>query len=540
MNCRGTARRLIFPACLLAAIAALLVAASGAAAAERLYWGDYSASKTIGFAELDESDVGGSLEAPGAKIGTAEGIALDLAQDRVYYNNKKGISFVDLGGGPGGDLPLGVEPKILTGIALDPAAGVIYWSDGAANKLGFTRTDGSGGGYLGTGMATVDSPYGVAVDPGAGRLYWINNLAKSISYADLDGSGGGNLFASAEAGVFDNPQGLAIDPANDRVYWTNVYGQSIYSVGLDGKGVAPLNLIGANVSNPAGLAVDSERGRLYWGNVTSGKLSYANLDGSGGGIVKTGMAKTEGASYPNVLKPPVTAGKPQISGGAALSCSTGAWAADTPESFVYRTPSGYAYQWMLENAPIAGATGATFTPPAAGSYRCRVTGSNPIGSASETSDLFAYTPPPPPATPPVLSGLKVSPHTFFGVGAVAKASGARSAAAKRGATISFTLDRAATVSFAVAAKLPGRRAGDACVKPSAKNQGHARCSRLVSRGNFSAAAAGGADALRFSGKLGGRSLGAGGYRLTAAPSVGGLAGRPVTASFAVKLKPPQR
>ncbi len=538
MKSRGIARRRTFVACLLAALAALAFAAGGAAAAERLYWGDYDASRTIGFAELDESDVGGTLEAPAATIGNADGLALDLAQGRGYYAHSYGISYVDLDGGAGGDLPLGVVPKDLSGIALVPATGIVYWSDSAANKIGFSRTDGSGGGYLSTGMATVSSPIGVAVDPAAGRIYWLNNAAKSISYANLDGSGGGNLFTSADPEVFDNPQGLAIDPVGKRVYWTNVYGQSIYSVGLDGNGVAPLNLTGADVSNPAGLAIDPERGRLYWGNVTSNKLSYAKLDGSGGGILKVGMANTAGASYPNVLKPPLATGKPQVSGGAALACSTGSWAPDTPESFVFRSPSSYAYQWQSGDAPIAGATGATFVPPASGSYRCRVTASNPIGAASETSEPFAYTAP---ATAPSLTGLKVSPRAFRGAGGPGKKADARSAAAKRGATISFVLDRAATVSFVVAARLPGRRAaGGTCVKPSAMTRARARCSRLIRRGRFTAAAAAGADSRHFGGRLSGKALGAGRYLLTATPSAGGLAGRPATAPFAIKPKRPRR
>jgi hypothetical protein len=92
-----------------------------------------------------------------------------------------------------------------------------------------------------------------------------------------------------------------------------------------------------------------------------------------------------------LLKAPSGASVPEISGSRrTLDCSQGAWSADQVASFLYRAPSGFAYQWSQDGSAIGGATERSFVPPSAGHYRCRVTASNPAGSASQESEAFAY------------------------------------------------------------------------------------------------------------------------------------------------------
>ena len=59
----------------------------------------------------------------------------------------------------------------------------------------------------------------MAIDPAAGRIYWANDTDNTISYAKLDGSGGGQLDISGANP--DGPYGLAIDAATGRIYWAN-------------------------------------------------------------------------------------------------------------------------------------------------------------------------------------------------------------------------------------------------------------------------------------------------------------------------------
>lgn len=90
-----------------------------------------------------------------------------------------------------------------------------------------------------------------------------------------------------------------------------------------------------------------------------------------------------------ILKGPSGTGAPAITRDAVnpalLSCSTGSWAADYAGSFVYQAPRSFGYQWLLNGAAIAGATGSTLTATTAGAYTCTVTGTNSVGSASQTS-----------------------------------------------------------------------------------------------------------------------------------------------------------
>lgn len=553
MLARAENRRSVgaYTAILLIPVLWALVASNGATAStgtDRLYWAEYNHLSSVGFTVLDESGAGGVLTAPGATMVNAAGLALDLQQNRGYFGAYKGVSFVDLEGGPGGDLPLGVAtPGNISSVAIDPVAGVLYWTDSIQNKIGFSRVDGSGGGYLQTGSATVADPIGIAVDPALGRVYWMNDQgeAGTISYARTDGGGGGDIFSGAKP-IFYNPQGIAIDPVGERIYWTNVYGQTIYSVALDGNGGATeLDTTGATKSNPAGLAVDSERGRLYWGSVTGGKISYANLDGTGGADLKLPVSDPGGPSFPNLLKPPTATATPLVTrDGDLLNCSSGIWRPDTVAAFVFRTPSRYEYQWTRDGSPIAGATGSTYGPASPGQYLCTVTGVNPSGSDSATSQPVAVLPaaPTPTSTPtlplplpqsrPVLTGLRLSPSRFA-VAGVRKGT-------KIGTTIYFELDRAAAVRFVVQTQVPGRRTGSgACAKPTRTNRKAGPCHRLVGRGSFDDAGTTGANSLRFGGRVSGKNLAPGAYVLIATPSASGLGGTPVSATFKVK-SPPRR
>jgi hypothetical protein len=87
-----------------------------------------------------------------------------------------------------------------------------------------------------------------------------------------------------------------------------------------------------------------------------------------------------------------------------------------------------------------------------------------------------------------------------------------------GTRVSYLLSEAATTRFRVERSLPGRRSGGRCVRPSRETQHRAACVRWVSlRGSFKRSAGPGAVSFRFAGRLGGRRLPSGRYRLLAAP-----------------------
>lgn len=387
-----------------------LVIAPAALAADTIYWGndDFAGSTDctvcISFASVDGPGGGGNLTLTGVPANEVNGIAIDAAAGTIYWANTGStgtgantISFMDLDGCCGETLnTAGATVNGPIGVAIDPPAGKIYWANAGGNKISFANLDGSGGGDLNTNGATVNAPWGVAVDPSTGRIYWANHGANSISYANLDGSGGGNLDTTV--GTVNSPDAVAVDPNPQRptltmVYWTNAGGTVAIS-GVSVSGSQGIDYTGTDTTgdDPWGLAIDDAGGRIYWPGNTGDVLSFLNINGSGTGNVITTGATVIGPVFPVLLYAPSGAGLPNITGaanvGSTLSCSQGTWAPDILGSFLYRAPQTFAYQWSRDGTDISGATSSTITAASPGAYRCQVTAANFAGSASQASDPF--------------------------------------------------------------------------------------------------------------------------------------------------------
>jgi hypothetical protein len=85
---------------------------------------------------------------------------------------------------------------------------------------------------------------------------------------------------------------------------------------------------------------------------------------------------------------------------------------------------------------------------------------------------------------------------------------------KLGTSFAYTLSEPARVLFTIEQKLPGRRVGRTCRKPSRKLAHKKACVRFVRRGAFAQDGATGVNRKRWSGKLGKRALKPGSYRVT--------------------------
>ena len=118
------------------------------------------------------------------------------------------------GSGDGLNIPLG--------LALDPAAGRIYWTNYGDDKIQRAPLDGSGPAAVHYGSAPahgVNDPVGLTIDPAAGWLYWSQDewdnqlgVVGKIRRAPLDGSGPVvTLYGRPWDGVF-YPGALVVDP----------------------------------------------------------------------------------------------------------------------------------------------------------------------------------------------------------------------------------------------------------------------------------------------------------------------------------------
>jgi hypothetical protein len=241
-----------------------------------------------------------------------------------------------------------------------------------------------------------------------------------------------------------------------------------------------------------------------------------------------------------LLKTPVGAGAPAITGasepGAALSCSSGSWAPDLLESFLYRAPQSFTFQWSLDGTDIAGADSSSLTASSPGEYRCRVTASNTAGDASQASAPHTLVPSPPLTAD--ITDYTISPSSFLAAtrGPTVLPAQRR----RRGATVSFRLNVAASVAFRVRQRRAGRRdSRGRCVKRTRKNRSRRRCARFVTlRGGFTRAGTAGDNGFRFMGRVRGRTLRPGRYRLAATPVAGGSSGPVRNVGF--RIRRPQR
>jgi hypothetical protein len=133
-------------------------------------------------------------------------------------------------------------------------------------------------------------------------------------------------------------------------------------------------------------------------------------------------------------------------------------------------------------------------------------------------DIGAYEFPSPAAAPGRLRSLRVAPRRFRSIGVGGPTGGG---IIRQGRTrppirtrVTFGLSAAATVSFEVSRAVAGRRVGGRCKRRSPANRGRKRCTRLLPlKGGFTVDGIGGENAFTLSGRLAGRTLRRGSYRL---------------------------
>jgi hypothetical protein len=123
------------------------------------------------------------------------------------------------------------------------------------------------------------------------------------------------------------------------------------------------------------------------------------------------------------------------------------------------------------------------------------------------------TKPEPDATAPVVSRF-LATRSRFRVARQATALTAAAGRVRAGTTLRYGLSEAARVAVKVERQLPGRQTKGRCVKPAPRLEAGRRCTRMVPAGTLVRSGRAGANAVRFSGRLGRRALPAGRYRVT--------------------------
>jgi hypothetical protein len=116
-------------------------------------------------------------------------------------------------------------------------------------------------------------PDGIAVDPAAGHIYWTNMGVPdvndgSIERADLDGAN--RRVVVPQGGTF-TPKQIQIDKPNGKLYWCDREGMRVMRSNLDGSQIETLVETGRGDANRrdqtrwcVGIALDPERRQIYW------------------------------------------------------------------------------------------------------------------------------------------------------------------------------------------------------------------------------------------------------------------------------------
>ena len=148
---------------------------------------------------------------------------------------------------------------------------------------------------------------------------------------------------------------------------------------------------------------------------------------------------------------------------------------------------------------------------------------------------FEYVPPPPPdITPPSLSQFAMAPDSFAAAGGSGPSIARKKRKARKtGSSVSYTVNEAANVTFTVQRQVKGHRKGKKCVVKRKKGK---RCKLFKTlNGSFARSSTAGKNTFKFTGRLGGKRLRPGSYKLIGTPvDAAGNKGKPQTKSFKIK------
>jgi IPT/TIG domain len=163
----------------------------------------------------------------------------------------------------------------------------------------------------------------------------------------------------------------------------------------------------------------------------------------------------------------------------------------------------------------------------AGSGTVGVTVTGPGGMSAPVQ--YSYPTPPKDITPPVVTQLQLSAKRF-----IAANTGPSIAALGVGTRVTVQVSEASTLMLTVARKTKGVKKGKRCLAKAKKRHGRS-CTRYVTRKpSLTKAVPAGASSFKFQGRLSGRRLSPGTYRLSVtAKDVVGNVSKVKTANFTI-------
>jgi DNA-binding beta-propeller fold protein YncE len=244
--------------------------------AGRVYWTNMGVPNaddgTIERADLDGSNR--VTIVPQGVTHTPKQLHLEKETAKLYWSDREGMRVMrcDLDGSAvetlfvAGDpvADLGDQTKWPVGIAVDPGAGQIYWTQKGDDNAGVGRIFRAGIEIPAAETAAdrsdvevwidrLPEPIDLEIDHGQRMLYWTDRgdppKGNTVARAPLDAPAGRArpeiVFTHLMEGI-----GLALDVAGDRMFVTDL-GGSLYVAGLDGSKGRPILFAQGNLSGVA-------------------------------------------------------------------------------------------------------------------------------------------------------------------------------------------------------------------------------------------------------------------------------------------------
>jgi hypothetical protein len=169
------------------------------------------------------------------------------------------------------------------GIALDEAAGKVYWVDDAGN-VSRANYDGSSPEI---GLVTITDGWlrSIALDVENSKMYFYDVNAENLYVANLDGTNPTVLIP----GVYG--YAIQIDTENNKIYFDDQNTPGLQRANLDGTGIESVDATDTRIY---GIVIDYDTEKLYWSARDAGEIYRANLDGTGRETLKTGLTSPRG------------------------------------------------------------------------------------------------------------------------------------------------------------------------------------------------------------------------------------------------------
>ena len=202
----------------------------------KLYITDYDADKIL-IANLDGSD----LHDFRTGAGGPDGIAIDYANGKIYWDTDNGIRRADMNNATVTqfeDFVTGQSAQDPEGVSIDPVTGFVFWN---AYNGGVWRKN-----VNGTGLQEIIADFDGAGDGGGGgstmvigsRLFYdefIESGDVRLKSANLDGTSVSTVATGITRVVF----GLGYDKKHDKIYWGDRNAETIMRANRNGTGAEP-------------------------------------------------------------------------------------------------------------------------------------------------------------------------------------------------------------------------------------------------------------------------------------------------------------